>query len=354
MTTTHDASAESFIRLNNNGSRLLADIGGTNARFAWQSAAGAPLEHVSTLRCAEYVSLDAAIREYLLRTAMPTPSFAAIAIANPVQGDQVQMTNHSWSFSTAEMRRSFAFDEFVVLNDFKAIALSLPALGPNDLRQVGGGVTDPGGPRGVIGPGTGLGVSGLLPDCSGGWVAVDGEGGHATLAACNAREWDVIARISRRYGHVSAERAVSGQGLADIHRALREIDGAGDIAGLDVAAPEITIAAIEGGDASAREALQLFCAFLGTIAGNLALTLGASGGIYIGGGIVPRLGAFFDASPFRERFEAKGRFSGYAARIPTFLIVRETSPALLGAERALDAAITSAARAGTSRRSSGS
>ena len=323
------------------GARLLGDIGGTNARFAWQAARGATIEHVMTLACSDHQTLDAAIREYLHRSARPIPSFASIAIANPVLGDHVRMTNHSWSFSIAEMRRSFAFDDFVVLNDFKAIALSLPALGADDLRQVGGGAADPDGPRGVIGPGTGLGVAGLLSDGRGGWIAIDGEGGHATLAARTAREWAVVERIAARHGHASAERAISGQGLADVHRALRDIDGHPAI---ELAAAEITLAALEGSDARAREALSMFCAFLGTVAGNLALTLGASGGIYIGGGIVPRLGDFFDASPFRERFEAKGRFTAYAARIPTWVIVRETSPALLGAERALDAAIDAGSR----------
>jgi glucokinase len=278
--------------------------------------------------------------EYLQRIGKPEPSSAAIAIANPVLGDHVQMTNHTWSFSIAEMQRSFHFRHFVVINDFKAIALSLPSLSDNDVRRIGGGELRPDGPRAVIGPGTGLGVAGLLADSRGGWVAVEGEGGHATLAACTSREWSVIEWLTRHYGHASAERAVSGQGLADIHRALVEIDRR---EAPDRDAAQVSRAALEEHDPVAIEALELFCAFLGTVAGNLALTLGSTGGVYIGGGIVPRLGSFFDASPFRRRFEAKGRFSAYAARIPTWVIVRDTSPALLGAERALDAAIAASA-----------
>ena len=340
-------------------SRLLGDIGGTNARFACQAGAGAPLEHRLILRCADHPTLAAAIDEYLLRTRQPRPVAASIAIANPVLGDHVQMTNHSWSFSIRGMQRSCGFEQFVVLNDFKAIALSLPALPIEDLRQVGDGQLRNDGPRAVIGPGTGLGVAGLVRD-GGRWVAIEGEGGHATLAATTEREWQVVEWLDRRYGHASAERAVSGPGLVDVHAALCEIDGEAmptndALAGAGIAEGGITVAAtdhaattdaatiaglaLRGDDRRASEALDLFCAFLGTVAGNLALTLGATGGVFIGGGIVPRLGEFFDRSPFRSRFEAKGRFSAYAASIPTFVIVRETSPALIGAERALDAAI---------------
>ena len=342
---------ETVTTTNHFGARLLGDIGGTNARFAWQAKAGAPLEHGLILRCADHPTLAAAINEYLLRTLQPRPAAACIAIANPVLGDHVQMTNHSWSFSIREMQRSFGFKQLVVLNDFKAIALSLPALPIGDLRQVGGGVSRDDGPRAVIGPGTGLGVAGLVRDDRGRWVAIDGEGGHSTLAATTDREWQVVEWLDRRYGHASAERAVSGPGLVDVHAALCEIDGEGTAtnnaatrdSATDAApttdAAAITRLALHGHDRRAIEALDLFCAFLGTVAGNLALTLGATGGVYIGGGIVPRLGEFFDRSPFRSRFEAKGRFSAYAASIPTFVIVRDTSPALIGAERALDAAI---------------
>ena len=318
------------------GARILGDIGGTNARFAWQARAGAPLEHGLILRCGDHSTLSAAIDEYLFRIGQQRPVAAALAIANPVLGDHVQMTNHSWSFSIREMQRSFGLKQFVVLNDFKAIALSLPALPTGDLRQVGGGQSRDGGPRAVIGPGTGLGVAGLVRDDRGGWVAIDGEGGHATLTATTDPEWRVIQWLDSRYGHASAERAVSGPGLVDVYAALTEFDG-DETKAFDAAS--ITGLALHGHDRRATEALELFCAFLGTVAGNLALTLGATGGVYIGGGIVPRLGDFFDRSPFRSRFEAKGRFSAYAASIPTFVIVRETSPALIGAERALDAAI---------------
>ena len=338
--------------------RLLGDVGGTHARFAWQEGPGAPVEHVRTLRSADHSSLEAALLHYLREIDKPIPREASIAMANPVLGDWIRMTNHSWAFSIAAMKASLDLDKLLILNDFNAIALSLTALGPDDVRQVGQGSPRADGPRGVIGPGTGLGVSGLLPDGHGGWIPIQGEGGHVTLPARTTRERLVVEWLGRRHGHVSAERAISGAGLVDIYRALRDIDGDdhaqsaaqptpdNDVqpaaqptahAGADLAADQITAAALADSNATAIEAVALMCAFLGTVAGDLALTLGATGGIYIGGGIIPRLGECFDRSPFRANFEAKGRFSSYVTAIPTFVIVRAISPALLGVQRALDA-----------------
>lgn len=314
--------------------RLLADVGGTNARFAWQAGPGAPLEQALTLACAEHPTLEAAMREYLARCGRPWPRAAAIAIANPVNGDRVQMTNHHWSFSVSAMQQALGFDRLEVLNDFTALALALPMLPAEALRQVGGGTALPAAAIGLLGPGTGLGVSGLLPDGRGGWVPLQGEGGHVSLPPANPREQQVVTALAQRYGHASAERAVSGQGLVDIHRALCRADDVLPPEGWNAAA--VSQAALAGSDARCVEALEMFCAFLGSLAGNLALTLGAQGGIYIGGGIVPRLGPWFKRSPFRARFEAKGRFTNYLAAIPVFVIQSAQSPALLGATRALD------------------
>jgi glucokinase len=321
--------------------RLLADVGGTNARFAWQDAADAPIGDVLVLPCAAYPSLADAITAYLHQIGHTAPKDCAIAIANPVIGDHVKMTNHHWAFSIAALRAQFGFEQLRVMNDFTALALALPLLRAAELRQVGGSAAAPDAAIGLIGPGTGLGVSGLLPNLlpggRGGWVPLQGEGGHVTLAACTPREHAVLQWIAALYGHASAERAVSGQGLVDVHRALCAIDGAGvPPAALDAAG--ITAAALHAGDARALEAVELLCAFLGTAAGNLALTLGARGGVYIGGGIVPRLGDAFARSPFRERFEAKGRFVAYLAAIPVFVIHASQSPALRGAASALEVA----------------
>jgi glucokinase len=315
--------------------RLLADVGGTNARFAWQTGRDGAIGDVMVLPCAEYASLADAITAYLKRLGRAAPPACAIAIANPVIGDQVRMTNHHWTFSIAALASQFGFERLRVLNDFTALALALPALSADELRQVGGIQPVPDSAIALIGPGTGLGVSGLLPDGRGGWVPLQGEGGHVTLAGRTAVEQAVLQNIADRYGHVSAERAVCGQGLVDIHRALPAIEAPGAPA-LELDAAGITARALAGDDPHCDAALDLFCAYLGTAAGNLALTLGARGGVYIGGGIVPRLGDRFDRSPFRTRFESKGRFTAYLAAIPVFVIHATQSPALLGASRALE------------------
>lgn len=313
--------------------RVLADIGGTHARFAWQQGPGEALDAL-TLQCSHYQGVSHALRAALQRWGRPVPRHCGIAIANPVAGDLVRMTNRDWTFSISALQGEFGFRQLIVLNDFTALARALPLLGPEDLRQLGGGAPEPGAPRAVIGPGTGLGVSGLLSTRSGD-VALAGEGGHATLAAVTPREHQVLACLMREHGHVSAERALSGQGLVNLHGAVCTL--AGLPAGQSSAAG-ITAAALAGHDLHCLEALELFCAFLGTVAGNLALTLGARGGVYLGGGIVPRLGRFIDASQFRARFEGKGRLRDYLSRVPAFVICTPQSPALRGIAGALDAA----------------
>ncbi len=315
--------------------RLLADVGGTNARFAWQAGPGGAIGDVVVLPCADHASLADAITTCLARLGRGTPPDCAIAIANPVVGDQVSMTNHHWTFSISALQAQCGFHRLRVLNDFTALALALPLLPAADLQQVGGGAAVPHTAIALIGPGTGLGVSGLVPDGRGGWVPLEGEGGHATLARRTPREQAVLQQLDALYGHASGERAVSGQGLVDVFQALQRID-APALPQRNLSAAAIVQGALDHNDAACLEAVDLFCAFLGTAAGNLALTLGARGGVYIGGGIVPRLGDAFAQSPFRSRFEAKGRFARYLAAIPVFVIRAAQSPALLGAAAALD------------------
>lgn len=314
--------------------RLLADVGGTHARLAWQAGADAPVEHVQVLPVAAHASLRDAIRVYLAGIGRQ-PREAAIAMANPVTGDMVRMTNHHWSFSQAALRDELGLTRLRVLNDFTALALALPHLAPGERRQVGGGAPVADAAIALLGAGTGLGVSGLLPDGQGGWAPIAGEGGHVTLPAATARERLVMDALVRRHGHASAERVASGTGLLDTCLILCEADGV-DAHAFDSAAA-VSEAALSGSHPQALEALQMFCGVLGSVAGNLALTLGARGGVYIGGGVVPRLGTWFDTSPFRGRFEAKGRFENYLRDIPVWVITSAQSPALLGAARALDA-----------------
>jgi glucokinase len=314
--------------------RLLADIGGTYARFVLEEGPGA-LSHGASLRCAEHSDFHAAVRAYL--QGLPAGlaariQHAAVAIANPVEGDAVRMTNYHWRFSIEQMRSRLGLLTLVVVNDFTALAMALPRLLPAHRRQVGGGAPRERSVIGVLGAGSGLGMSGLIPAAEG-WVALGTEGGHSSFAPRDEREVAILRYALRSLPHVSFERLLSGPGLELIQRALRE--RAGEPA-QDLPAPEVTRRALAGTDPVCVEALDTFCAVLGTAASNLAVTLGAFGGIYVGGGIVPRLGEHFARSPFRARFEDKGRFSSYLQGIPSFVVTAEHAT-LLGASAILAA-----------------
>lgn len=316
--------------------RLLGDIGGTNARFALQESEGAAPSQILTYASADHATFDDAIRAYLAQVTGPRPKQGAVGIADPVVGDQVKMTNFRWTFSIENVRREIDFDRFLVINDFTALALSLPQLDPAHLRQIGGGSPDAAAPIGLIGPGTGLGVSGLVRVAGGERViALSGEGGHVSLAPDTPREDAVVAGLRKRFGHASAERALSGPGLVNLYEVLCALDGV-SARSLDPAT--VSADAQAGRDAHCVEAVEIFFGLLGSVTGNLALTLGALGGVYIGGGVVPRLGDWVDRSAFRERFVAKGRFRAYLEQIPTWVIQADTSPALLGAAQALEMA----------------
>jgi glucokinase len=304
---------------------LVGDIGGTNARFGLVEPGGSLL-HSSVLADADYPGLGEAIEAYLGgRGGLPRPRLAAVAVASPITGDEVRMTNHPWAFSIAELRARLSFERFEVINDFTAQALALPHLGPGDKTAIGGGEARPGAPIGVLGPGSGLGVSGLVA-VGERWIALSGEGGHATMPAASERESAVLSEMRRHFDHVSAERVLSGPGLVNLYNSLAAVDG---VPASQYTAAQITDVEVENENPLCREATAMFCAMLGTVAGNLALTLGAKGGVYIGGGIVPRLGERFAASQFRERFEGKGRFRDYLAPIPTFVVTHKL-PAFLG------------------------
>lgn len=312
--------------------RLLGDVGGTNARFAWQSEAGEPPSRVATSLCNDHESLIAAIRHYLRKQDLPSPRSCGIGIANPITGDRVRMTNHHWSFSIRELEEEIGVDRLEVINDFAAVALSLPALCEQDLHSIGeqDGSGVAGAPMAVLGAGTGLGVSCLLPDAG---HAITGEGGHSTLSAADPAEAEILRLLCDRFGHASAERAVSGPGLLNLYEATAAMNGKA-IESLRPA--DIIDRARNGDDPLCAQALGHFCAFMGSFAGNLALTFGARGGVYIAGGIAPRIIDELRASTFRARFEAKGRFKTYLAPIPTWVISSEVAPAFLGLSRLLD------------------
>jgi glucokinase len=312
-------------------SRLIGDVGGTNVRFAWQSDPSAPLTLIERLSSADFESIDAAIQTYLTTHELPTPRGCALGIATPITGDRVQMTNHHWSFSISALQNHFQFEQLLVINDFTALALALPEIDRSELRQIGPGVEVDRSPKALVGAGTGLGVSGLLPSGKNDWVPISGEGGHVSLSAQTEEEAAVIAHLRTRFGHVSAERVLSGPGLVNLYETSAAMDSRSPKFNI----PEKILQASDS-DPDCERALQWFCAFLGSVAGDLALTLGARGGVYIGGGIAPRLIAQLKTSRFRARFEDKGRFRSYLANIPTWVVVSEHSPALIGAARALE------------------
>ena len=310
------------------GPALLADVGATNARFALCAAPG-KFQRIRVLACEDYPSIQQAISAYL-DDELPLSGWrrvkaVALAVAGPVTDDRVTLTNHPWSFSIKRLRRQLAVDRLVVVNDFVAVAAAMPHLEPRERAQIGGGKALAGAPIGVIGPGSGLGVGALVP-LTGGWLPVSGEGGHATMAPATARESAVLDRMRSRFDHVSAERVLSGPGLINLYNTLAELDG---VSASAYTSAQITALCIGGREPHCGEAVDMFCAMLGTVAGNLALALGARSGIYVAGGIVPKLGAFFAASPFRKRFEDKGRLRPYLARIPTYVITHPC-PAFIG------------------------
>lgn len=313
--------------------RLLGDIGGIWARFALLAPTGEMLAPRS-LRCRDYPDFASAVRDYLRGAAERRVLHAGIAIANPVDGDFVRMTNYHWQFSIEQMRAELQLDTLVMVNDFTALAMAVPRLRDGDARQFGAGQTREGSVIGVLGAGSGLGMSGLIP-VDDGWVALATEGGHTTAAPRDEYEQRVCEFAAKRYGHVSFERLLSASGIVLIHEAL-----AGDGTGTALDAVSIAERAIRAGDTVCRRTLDTFCGLLGTAASNLAVSLSARGGIYIGGGIVPAWGDYFLQSPFRARFEDKGRFSDYVRAIPTFVLTAPDAT-LRGVAAILDAQLQS-------------
>jgi glucokinase len=298
--------------------RLLADIGATYARFCVEQVPGR-FDHVDVLPCADHADFASIVQRYLGGLPGVRPRHGAVAIANPIEGDRVRMTNRDWAFSIREVQAELQLHTLLVVNNFTALAMALPRLSPESRRQVGGGTPLANGVIGLLGPGTGLGVSGLIPNGDR-WITLATEGGHVSFAPTDARELRVLQFAWKTMSRVSAERLLSGPGIELIHQALSDVRPG---AAPRLTAAQIVEAAVRGDDALCREAVDCFCGVLGTIASDLALTLGATGGIYVGGGIVPRLGELFDRSPFRQRFESKGRLNSYVERIPTYVLTAE-------------------------------
>jgi glucokinase len=305
-------------------SALLADIGATNARFALLE--GSEVTVAETYAVADHASPVDAARTFLAGPAAGhRPDRALIAAAGPVNGGRIALTNASWIVDPERIAKGLNLQGVQVLNDFEALGWSLPALRPEDLVMLGTARGNERATMAVMGPGTGFGLSALAHGRNEEFVLVT-EGGHATLSSENRREDAVILELRRQLYHVSVESVLSGPGLIHLYHAIARTDGK-TVPARDNS--EIIEHALAGDCAVSRETLELFCAFLGGAAGNIALTLGARGGVFIAGGIAPRFTDFLQQSAFRERFEAKGRMSAYVTRIPTAVIVHPT-PAFVG------------------------
>lgn len=313
---------------------LVGDIGGTNARFAlWREQR---LEAVRVLATADFATPQQAIRAYLedLGQTLAEVDAVCLACAGPVRGDEFRFTNNHWRLNRPDFCRELGLSELLLINDFYAMALGMTRVRPEELTEVCPGSADPERPRLVIGPGTGLGVGTLLPLGDGLWRALPGEGGHVDLPIGSLREAELWQHLHRQQGHVSAENILSGSGLLTLYRASCALDGREAV----LASPaEVTEAALAG-EPYARQVLEQFCCFLGRVAGNNVLTLGARGGVYIAGGMVPRFADFFLASGFARCLRDKGLMSRYFDDIPVWL-VRAEYPGLLGAGEALQRAM---------------
>jgi glucokinase len=308
---------------------LIADIGATNARFALVGDEGQELA-TEVFHNADFTGVAGLLSVYLdHRRASDRPLRAAIAVAAPITGDEVRMTNIDWQFSQAELGRALGLGSLIVVNDFAAVAWGLPHLEREDVAKIGGGERRARAACATIGPGSGTGVGAIVP-ASDGWAVVSGEGGHATLAPTNDDEAQVAAWLRDEYGNASIEHALSGPGLVNLYHALAALAGRGR--------PTVTPADVTGlakrGEPLALKARGMFFALLGAAAGDLALTTGAQGGVFIAGGIVPRMLDALAASEFRARFEAKGAYRDYMTATPTYAITAPL-PAFRGLKRLL-------------------
>lgn len=298
---------------------VVADIGGTNARFCRINLTTFELDRVQVFACADYPTLTDVMTAYSREQDVPL-EHVAIAIACPVDSDEINMTNHHWQFSIRGVRKSMGLKTFKVLNDFAAAAMSIVTLQPHELKQIGGGKITPKAPKAVLGAGTGLGVGHLITMPDGTVMPLPGEGGHVDWAPTNEKEWAIHRFIHNRLGRVSAERVLSGPGLETLYLALADYHGRNVV---PLSAAKIGQRALSGIDTLALETVNQFFASLGSFAGNLALNLNTYGGVYIAGGVVPKLMQLMATSNFRARFEHKGRFCQVAEAIPCFVITAE-------------------------------
>ena len=304
---------------------LVADVGGTNARFAIADLETLALADIEEFQCTRHSSLVEAMRAYLDRLDDP-PAEAAIAVAGPVVDDRVSLTNSAWSFTKVELCSRTGLNSVLVLNDIQALALSISSLDGSDLRRIGGSEVEPRATKLVLAAGTGMGAATLVWTGAR-WLAVPGEGGHISFAAHTKRERDVIDVLYADQQHVPVDRVVSGPGLAILYQAIAKLDGE---EAEQLLPNDVLTRALSRSDAIAEEALKLFIAWLGRFAGDAALMVGARGGVYIGGGLAPRMVDALSTGLFRRSFDEKGRMKGFLQPIPVYVILAKFA-ALKGA-----------------------
>lgn len=304
---------------------LVADVGGTNIRLALVKEHGGDLLARQSYPCQQFTGLAGAISHYLAEIGQQVDR-ATIAIAGPCDTDLLTMTNLGWQFSQAETKKALGLRHLQVINDFTAIALAIPHLTAEQLITIYAPASQGTGPKAVCGPGTGLGVAHLIPRQDN-WLVLPGEGGHQNFAPQNAQEEKLLSFLRPLFGHVSAERLLSGPGLVNIYQALNATTNSAPLA---LTAAEITDHALKKTCPICQETLALFCRALGSFSGDLALNMACWGGIYLAGGIVPRFPDYLRHSDFLKSFQAKGRFRPYLENIPVFIIM-EPYPGLIGA-----------------------
>lgn len=307
---------------------LVGDIGGTYARLGIATFCdGVPgIQHESTHTCREFDSLADCLKHYSAALPVAMPAQACLAVAGPVTDDRVTFTNHHWEFSRRRLAEELGLERLEVINDFAAQACAIPILTPTEYRTIKPGNALPNGTIALIGPGTGLGVATLV-HCRDQWVPVSGEGGHARLAPHNDTMVEVLALLNREQPYVSLESLLCGPGLLRLYRALARLRGENTHHDSE---KTIIQQGADNSDALCRETLLQFCALLGSVAGDLTLTTGARGGLYLTGGILPRIPELLEQSDFRRYFADKGVMSHYIEDIPVHLMSGH-APALLGA-----------------------
>jgi glucokinase len=295
---------------------LIGDIGGTNARFAILVDAFAEPKQFPIVQTASFDTIDDAIQTAILDKTSILPRSAVLAVAGPVDGDEIELTNCNWVVKPRQMFETLGLDEVLVLNDFEAQALAVVALGREHMEQIGGDEPDEAAGRVVMGPGTGLGVAGLVHSRNT-WIPVPGEGGHVDIGPRSERDFAIFPHIERIERRISAEQILCGRGLVNLYRAVALADA---VAPRFTTPAEITSAALAGSDGVAREALDVFVTCLGRLAGDLALVFMSRGGVYLTGGIAQKIVPALKAGGFRAAFEDKAPHSELVREMPVFVI----------------------------------